>query len=85
MTHGSWVKSEVGHLGHGSVGVTHSLLCSSVLDLNYLVTMFLLLRVRGYLTHKHVHANSAQLEYPVKRVSLSKDDESNILYKTHRS
>ena len=26
MTHGSWVKSEVGHPGHGSVGVAHSLL-----------------------------------------------------------
>ena len=28
-SHGSWVKSSMGHLGHGSLWVTHSLLCSS--------------------------------------------------------
>ena len=26
-SHGSWVKSSMGHLGHGSLSVTHSLLC----------------------------------------------------------
>ena len=26
-SHGSWVKSSMGHLGHGSLWVTHSLLC----------------------------------------------------------
>ena len=28
-SHGSWVKSSMGHLGHGSLWVTHSLLCAS--------------------------------------------------------
>ena len=28
-SHGSWVKSSMGHLGHGSLWVTHSLLCGA--------------------------------------------------------
>jgi len=31
-SHGSWVKSWVGHLSHGSLWVTHSLLCTNVRD-----------------------------------------------------
>ena len=32
-SHGSWVKSSVGHLGHGSLWMIHSLLCRNRLHL----------------------------------------------------